>query len=55
MANLMMIIGLVGMVLGVLSPIYRVLNNKSRRSKTQAMVVIASFFIFILGVIIGLL
>lgn len=54
MANALMIIGLIGMVLGVLAPVFRVLNKKSRRSKGVIIMVVLSMLIFILGVIIGM-
>ncbi|ARE85864.1 hypothetical protein CLFO_01800 [Clostridium formicaceticum] len=54
MSNALMIIGLCGIVLGFISPIFRVLNKKPRRSKGWVIFFILSFFIFILGVVLGL-
>ncbi|WP_192930210.1 hypothetical protein [Alkaliphilus pronyensis] len=55
MDKLLMGIGLVGMVLGILSPIFRVLKKQTRRSKIQVIITVSSFFLFVVGVIIGLI
>ncbi|AKL93711.1 hypothetical protein CACET_c01950 [Clostridium aceticum] len=54
MSNALMIIGLCGIVLGFLSPIFRVISKKPRRSKGWMIFFVLSFLIFILGVILGL-
>ncbi|SDJ87948.1 hypothetical protein [Natronincola ferrireducens] len=54
MSNTLMIIGLLGMVAGVISPVFRVLNKKPRRSAGWVVTIILSFLIFILGVVLGM-
>ncbi len=54
MANILMTVGLIGMVIGVIAPVFRVLNKKSKTTKWQVILVLISILIFILGVVIGL-
>lgn len=54
MSNTLMIIGLIGLVAGVISPVFRVLGKKSKRSKGWMLVTVLSFLVFILGVVLGL-
>ena len=54
MSNYLMIIGLLGMVGGVLAPIFQVLNKKPRRSIRSVIVVMGSLVLFVIGIIMGL-
>lgn len=53
-SNALMIIGLLGMVTGIIAPVFKVLNKKSRRSGWAAAAVVVSFVLFIAGVWMGL-
>ncbi|WP_157047127.1 hypothetical protein [Alkaliphilus metalliredigens] len=54
MSNALMIIGIIGTVVGILSPIFRVSKQKSRRSVGWVKVILISFLLFIAGVVMGL-
>ncbi len=54
MSNLLMIMGLLGMVAGVMAPVFRVLSKKPKRSGKAVILVLISLIIFIAGVVMGL-
>ncbi len=54
MSNVLMIIGLLGMVAGVMAPMFRVLNKKPKSSGRAVILVFVSLLIFVAGVFMGL-
>ncbi|MCC5912676.1 MAG: hypothetical protein JJT76_19845 [Clostridiaceae bacterium] len=54
MSNALMIIGLLGLLAGIIAPVFRVLNKKPRRSKGWVIIVGLSFLMFLLGVALGM-
>lgn len=53
MSNALMIIGLIGLAVSLIAPVFRVLKKKSRHSRSWVVVTFLSFLIFILGVVLG--
>ncbi|MBN4050661.1 hypothetical protein JYU21_00265 [Alkaliphilus sp. AH-315-G20] len=53
MSNFLMIIGLVGMLIGILTPVLRVYKRKAKYSKGVVLLVFISLFLFIIGVLMG--
>ncbi|MGV8145830.1 MAG: hypothetical protein ACLKAK_03325 [Alkaliphilus sp.] len=54
MSNTLMIVGLVGMLVGVLLPVFRIYKRKTKYSKGVVLLVLISICLFIIGVLTGL-
>ncbi|MCD5413522.1 MAG: hypothetical protein LR001_00745 [Clostridiales bacterium] len=54
MSSFLMGIGLIGMLVGVLTPVFRIYKRKTKYSKGVVILVFVSLLLFIIGVLKGL-